>query len=83
MRNTRQMIHAKVVELAGHLGHKAGDLGYDELIPVRGGLDSAALMELILWYENEFGLEIQQDELTIENFGTIDAMATYAEKAGA
>ena len=45
-------------------------------------LDSPALWELIVWFENEFGLEIEPEQLTVENFGTIDAMASYAEKAG-
>jgi acyl carrier protein len=39
-------------------------------------------LELIVWFENEFGLEIEPEQLTVENFATIDAMASYAEKAG-
>jgi acyl carrier protein len=48
-----------------------------DLIPDAAGLDSAAIMELIVWYEQRFGLEVDQDDLTIENFGTIDAMTRY------
>ena len=80
MQDTRQTIHRKVVELARQLGHDAADLRYDEPIPERGKLDSPELLELILWYESAFDLEVDQEQLTLENFGTIDAMAAYLEK---
>ena len=82
MTDTRKNIHRKIVELAGRLGNDASSLGFQDSIPDRAVLDSPALLELIMWFENEFGLEIEQEQLTIENFGTIDAMASYAEKAG-
>ena len=72
-------IHAKIVELARQLGNDARGLRYDEEIPASGLLDSNALMELILWCENGFGLKIDQEQVTIDNFGTIDAMAAYLE----
>ena len=81
MNDIRKTIHAKIVELARQLGHDARGLGYGEEIPSRGQLDSPALMELIIWFENEFGLEIDQDQLTMENFGTVNAMASYCEKS--
>ena len=36
-------------------------------------------MELIIWCEMTFGFEIDQDQLTMDNFGTINAMAAYVE----
>jgi acyl carrier protein len=81
MNDIRKTIHAKVTELARQLGRDATGLRYDQEIPAAGVLDSPTLMELIMWFENEFGLELEQDELTLENFGTIDSMASYAEKA--
>ncbi len=81
MNGTQQQIHAKVVELASQLGRDARKLGWDDEIPASGVLDSPALMELIIWYETTFGIEIDQDELTIDNFGTVNAMAAYLEKA--
>ncbi len=83
MNDIRKTIHTKVVELARQLGNDARGLRYDEEIPARALPDSPALLELIVWYENEFGLNIDQDQLTMENFGTIDAMAAYVEKARA
>jgi acyl carrier protein len=70
-------IRAKVVALASALGVDARQLADTDLIPERAGLDSAAIMELIVWYEHRFGLEIDQEDLTLENFGTVDAMVRY------
>jgi acyl carrier protein len=80
--DTRQKIQHKIVELAKRQGNDASSLSFADSIPDSGILDSPALLELILWFENEFDLEIDQDELTVENFGTIDAMASYAASCG-
>ena len=40
-------------------------------------------MELILWFEGEFGVTIAQDDLTLANFGTIDSMSGYLARATA
>jgi acyl carrier protein len=82
MSDRRQQIHAKVVELARQLGKDARNLRFDQEIPGTGLLDSAAIMELILWFEGEYGLTIPQEDLTLENLGTIDAMASYLERVG-
>jgi D-alanine--poly(phosphoribitol) ligase subunit 2 len=82
MTHTRQKIYQKIVELAKQQGHDATSLRFQDSIPDFGVLDSSALLELIVWFENEFGLEVEPEQLTVENFGTIDAMASYAEKAG-
>ena len=81
--NLKAKIRAKVIELARSLGHDASSLKDDQEIPGSGLLDSPALMELIIWFEGESGAEIDQDELTLENFGTIDAMAAYAQNSKA
>ena len=77
----QQTIHAKIVELARALGRDARRLAPGDDIPASGLLDSPALMELIIWCETEFGIEIDQDQLTLDNFGTIDAMSAYIKGA--
>jgi hypothetical protein len=42
-----------------------------------GLLDSAALLELVVWYEAEFDLLLTQEEINVDNLGSIDAMADY------
>jgi D-alanine--poly(phosphoribitol) ligase subunit 2 len=80
--DSRPQIHAKIVELARQLGKDGSGLRFDEEIPATGLLDSAAIMELIVWFEDQFGLTIPQEDLTVANLGTIDAMAGYLGRAG-
>lgn len=74
-------IHAKVTELARARGLRAAGFEDDEVIPETGLLDSAGIMELIVWYETRFELSIDQADLTIENFGTVNAMVEYLARA--
>ena len=77
----RRDIRAKVIELARRLGAKPIDLKDDEIIPETGLLDSAAIMELIVWFEMRFDVTIDQADLTIDNFGTINAMVDYLTRS--
>ena len=80
--DAKQAIRNKVAEIAKSLGNKAQGLKDDDVIPETGLLDSAGIMELIMWYETNWELSIPQQDLTIENFGTINAMAEYLRQAG-
>jgi acyl carrier protein len=77
----RNDIRAKVLDLARRRGVKAKDLRDDEVIPETGLLDSAAIMELIVWLETRFDLVVDQADLTVEQFGTVNAMAEYVTRA--
>ena len=85
MGDIKQEIRAKVLELAAQLGNNAKNLRDDQEIPATGWLDSAALMELIVWFESAYDLSIDENEITLENFGTVNSMAAYYQrvKAGA
>lgn len=76
-RDAQAAIHAKIVEIAGQLGNDARKLKFEADIPSSGLLDSAGLMELMMWFETAYDLTIDQDDLTIANFGSIDAMVAY------
>lgn len=80
MNDIKKAIHNKVVELAAQLGNNAKGLRDDQEIPATGWLDSAALMELIVWFEATYDLSIDQDQITLENFGSVDAMAKFYEE---
>jgi D-alanine--poly(phosphoribitol) ligase subunit 2 len=80
MNDRKQAIRAKIIELARQLGKDARRIKDDDVIPATGLLDSAGLMELVMWFEMENGLSIEQDQITMENFGTIDAMASYVDR---
>lgn len=73
-------IRAKVVDLAAKLGNDATGVSDDEILPFTGLLDSAALMELVAWYEQHFGLTLKQEEINIDNFGSIRAMTEFVRR---
>ena len=70
-------IRAKVLEIAANLGEDASELDDDEIIPASGFLDSAAILELVVWYEGEFDLSLSQEEINIDNLGSVNSMADF------
>jgi D-alanine--poly(phosphoribitol) ligase subunit 2 len=75
----KDRIRNQVQKLAKGLGRPVREVGDDEVLPASGLLDSASVLELILWVENEFDLEVDQEDLSLDNFGTIRKMAEYIE----
>ena len=73
-------IRNKVIELAKNLGYDAADLGDDDIIPATGYVDSAGILELVVWYENAYDLALSQDEINIDNLGSVNAMTDYLLK---
>jgi len=45
-----------------------------------GILDSTGFLELITFVEQEFGVDIADDELVPENFDTLKKMSTFVEQ---
>ena len=62
-------------------GIDARNLKDSDVIPEIGVLDSAGIMELVIWFEMTFGVTIAQSDFTLENFGTVDAMASYLQQS--
>lgn len=73
-------VRGKVIELAKNLGIDAGDIGDDDIIPATGYVDSAAILELVVWYEAEYDMTLKQDEINIDNLGSINSMAEFVIK---
>ena len=48
-----------------------------------GVLESMMMIELIVWLEETFGVEIETEDLTPDNFSSLNAMVTYLEGAAA
>jgi acyl carrier protein len=72
-----QAIKSRIVAIADALGSDARALARDELIPATGYIDSAGLLELIAWYEHHFGITVDTEDFTIDNLGTLEAMAEF------
>ena len=79
----KQTIRTKVVELARGLGGKAKGLTDDDLLLEMGILDSAAVLELLVWIETQLDIELEQDELSLDNFGSINLMVGFLTSRGA
>lgn len=62
------------VELAGQPGLA---LGNDDDLLLSGLVDSLGVVRLIGFLEDQTGVNIPPGEITIENFGTVSAMAAY------
>jgi len=43
-------------------------------------LDSVAMMELVLWSEGHFNFTVDTDDLTPDNFATLNAIMAYIDK---
>jgi acyl carrier protein len=70
-------IRDKVIELANELGEDASDISDEDIIPATGALDSAAIIALIVWYEQTYDFPLRQDEINIDNLGSINAMVDF------
>lgn len=70
-------IRSKVIELAKALDIDATALGDAEIIPATGYLDSSAILELIVWYEHAYDFPLRQEDINIDNLGSIDAMTDF------
>jgi acyl carrier protein len=70
-------IRARVIELARSLGMDASDIADDDVIPATGLLDSTAVLELVVWYEKTYDLPLKQEEINIDNLGSINAMTGF------
>jgi acyl carrier protein len=55
-------------------------LNGEYLLIENGVIDSMGLVRLVLFIEEKFGITIEEDELDIENFGTLDAMTNFISK---
>ena len=70
-------IKAKIVEIAAETGDDASDLAADEVIPATGLIDSTALLQLLAWYERHYQIPLPQEDITIDNLGTLTRMAEF------
>jgi D-alanine--poly(phosphoribitol) ligase subunit 2 len=70
-------IKNKVIEIAARMGDDASELQTEDVIPATGLIDSAGLLELIAWYEDHYQIRLAQEEITIDNLGTLSSMADF------
>lgn len=45
-----------------------------------GIVDSTAMMELVVWIGDKFAIEVEIDDITPDNFGSVKVLTAYIEK---
>jgi len=58
-------------------GDKA-DIGNDTSLA--GVVDSTAAMEIVVWIEGKYGFDVEIDDITPDNFGSVNKLAAYIEQ---
>jgi acyl carrier protein len=54
-------------------------LGDDESLLELGVIDSAAMVDLIAHLEKTYGIQVDEDDMTPENFDTVNSIAAYVQ----
>lgn len=57
-----------------------GNPDIDAEASLSGIVDSTAVMELVVWIEGEYGFDVEIDDITPENFGSVKTLGAYIEK---
>jgi D-alanine--poly(phosphoribitol) ligase subunit 2 len=63
--------------LADNLGTDATGLGEDDIIPDTGVLDSAGVIEFVMLVDSAYGLALEAEDMTIDNLGSLSAVAAF------
>ena len=56
------------------------EYGDDASFLEEGIVDSVGIMELVLFIEENFGLTVDDEDLTPDNFDSVDKLAEYIKK---
>jgi acyl carrier protein len=64
-------------------GASVADLKDDTPLRTSGVLDSIATLKLVSYVEEQFGIEVEAHEASVQNFDTISAIAAFVEQKAA
>lgn len=67
-------------ELAESSESTTHEIGLDSSIPETGIIDSAGIINFIGWFEDHFNIAVADDEFTMSNLGTINAMVAFLQR---
>jgi acyl carrier protein len=77
--STEATIRSFLVTSFGYRGATA-DLGAEVALLDQGILDSTAVLEIVQFFEQEMGIEVADEEMVPENFGSIARLVAYVEQ---
>ena len=55
------------------------DFNDEDPLLEEGIIDSLGLLEVVTFIETEFALSVQDADVTLDNFGTVSAIASYVQ----
>jgi acyl carrier protein len=89
MRQNGPVLESVTREVRGYIlanfltGDPEDSLSDDDLLLEGGIIDSGSVMSLVLFLEDRFGIRVEDDDLIVENFATVDRIASFvAAKEG-
>ncbi|ARU63610.1 D-alanyl carrier protein [Tumebacillus avium] len=62
---------------------KSQELKDDDDIFALGFVNSLFAMQMVMFVEGEFGIRVENEDLDLDNFRTVDAIAALVEKKAA
>jgi acyl carrier protein len=69
-----------VTEITG--GFEAGSLAHDEDLLAADLIDSLGITELVGFLENKFGITVADEDLTPDNFRSVDSIVAFVARKG-
>jgi len=72
-------LRSQLNRIATELGHDPSGLQDDDIIPDSGLVDSTGLLEFVIWYDEFYALNLQPEEMTIDNLGSLARMASFVQ----
>ena len=73
-----QRLRERLSQVAADLGNDASGLSDTDIIPDAEVVDSAGLLEFVVWYDDAYSLDLQPEEMTVDNLGSLASMADFA-----
>ncbi len=62
------------------IGESEEDLDNDDSFLEKGIIDSTGILELVMFIEETYDIEVEDDEVIPENFDSIDRLSAYIRK---
>jgi acyl carrier protein len=53
------------------------NVGSEDLLLKNGLIDSLGILEVVTFFENEFGIVLSDEELLPENFGSLSSLSNF------
>ena len=74
------MVKESVREYLGKMDKRMKEVKDDDSLLLTGIIDSLKMVELLGFFEKNYGITVDDDELNPENFETIDSIVNFIQQ---